>query len=604
MRNTGIMTELENNNYFVKHTLSKYLVPTIISLLGSTMITFVNSLLTGNLYGKEALAAMNLVNPVTFIFAMFGCLISIGGATGASIAMGKEEDAQVNAYATLSLFLSIAVPLMFSAVGVLFFEPLMGFLGAKGALFEAAAGYGRVMLIGGLFTTLMYYPFNFLRVDGRGQYSMMIFGVMGAADILLVLLFDRLGLGLTGVGLAVVLSAAVADLAGIGVLFFGKGRQLGLGRVAHPVHDTLQLVRAGAAAALNNLCNMLRTIFLNSLVLAALGEDGVSMFAVACAVLNFATAFVAGAGQAVSPLIGVFFGERDYTSIRMLMKSAVRLSLLLMGGLFVLTLVGSIPLAHLFGMQGTEMTRGAAEMICWTMASLIPAAVVNCLIFHYTTIRRVALASVLTFCRSFGYVALIAWILVHAGASGILMSAFLLGELATLFTAVCVTEFLKKRDPSLERVLLLPRISGNEHYISFSVPGSAQGAVVASERMAEFCEQHELDPELSMMLPLAIEEMLVLVNEHCFENNDKMYADVRIVISAKELLLRIRCGGKLFDPIADYRKRTEGMSEEDLLMDESLGIRMITQAADSVTFRRTLGVNNLVVTFAQSSDGL
>ena len=120
---------------------------------------------------------------------------------------------------------------------------------------------------------------------------------------------------------------------------------------------------------------------------------------------------------------------------------------------------------------------------------------------------------------------------------------------------------------------------------------------MASERMAEFCEQNELDPSLAMMLPLAIEEMLVLVNEHCFEHNDKMYSDVRIVISNEELLLRIRCGGKLFDPIADYRKRTAGMSEEELLMDESLGIRMVTQMAKTVSFRRTLGVNNLIVIF-------
>ena len=87
---------------------------------------------------------------------------------------------------------------------------------------------------------------------------------------------------------------------------------------------------------------------------------------------------------------------------------------------------------------------------------------------------------------------------------------------------------------------------------------------------------------------------------YVFEQNEKMYSDVRIVISAEELLLRIRCGGKLFDPIADYRKRTAGMTEEELLMDESLGIRMVTQAADSVTFRRTLGVNNLIVTFSQT----
>ena len=80
------MAELENNNYFVRYTLKKYLAPTIISILGTTMITFVNSLLTGNMYGKEALAAMNLIDPVTFLFAMFGCLIIIGGFTSALIA--------------------------------------------------------------------------------------------------------------------------------------------------------------------------------------------------------------------------------------------------------------------------------------------------------------------------------------------------------------------------------------------------------------------------------------------------------------------------------------------------------------------------------------
>ena len=561
------------------------------------MIAFVNSLLTGNLYGKEALAAMNLVQPMTFIFAMFGCLISIGGSTGASLAMGREEDAQVDAFATLSLILSIVVPVIFSTAGLFFFQPMLSALGAKGALFEAAAGYGRVMLAGGLFTTLMYYPFNFLRVDGRGQYSMMIFGVMGLTDILFVLLFWRMGIGLVGVGFAVVLSALIADAAGICILFFGKERQIGLGKIEHPLRDTIQVARAGAAAALNNLCNMLRTIFLNSLVLVALGEDGVSMFAVACAVLNFATAFVAGAGQAVAPLIGVFYGERDYTSIRMLMKSAIRLSFVLMSGLFLFTLMGCIPLARAFGMQDTQMVHGAAMMIVWTMASLIPAAVANCYIFYYTTIHRVTLASVLTFCRSFGYVAVFAWILYKGGAAQILMAAFVIGELLTLATAFLLTEWIRRRDPSLERMLLLPHHTGREQFISFSVPGSSQGAVTASQRMAEFCEKQELDPGLAMMLPLALEEMLVLVNEHCFEQNDRMYADVRIQITEEELLLRIRCGGKLFDPIADYRKRTEGMSEEELLMDESLGIRMVTQMAKSVTFRRTLGVNNLVVLF-------
>ena len=114
-------TLLENNDYFVKNTLRKYFVPTVISILGSTAITFINTLITGNLYGKAALAAVNLINPVTFLFAMFGCLICIGGSTCTSVAMGREDDEAVGAYVTLSLIAVVVIPLLFSVTGMLFF---------------------------------------------------------------------------------------------------------------------------------------------------------------------------------------------------------------------------------------------------------------------------------------------------------------------------------------------------------------------------------------------------------------------------------------------------------------------------------------------------
>lgn len=589
------MTEFQNNSYFVKNTLKKNLTPTIISILSTTMITFVNSLLTGNLYGREALAAMNLINPITFVFAMFGCLISIGGASSASIAMGKEEHELVHSYATLALILSVAVPVVFSAAGFFCFPELLGLLGANGELYALCEDYGRVMLAGGMCSTLMYYPFNFLRVDGRGQYSMMIFGMMGVLDLVFVFVFHAAGFGLAGVGWAVVLSTAAADLLGLGILFFGKGRQLVLSKPVRAVSCCVQICRTGAAAALNNLCNMLRSIVLNALILAALGNDGASTFAVACSVLNFAMGFVAGAGQAVAPLVGVFYGEKDLTSIRMLMKSSVRYALILMGTIFAVTLATCIPLAYAFGMREWDMVTAAAVSICWVMLSLIPAAVANCLIFYYMTTDQSLLASILTFERSFLFVVVFAKLFALAGAERWMLAAFVLGELATLGTAVLYARLLRRRDPKLQGILLLEKEDADNRYLSFSVEGSAEGAVGASAKLGEFCEEQGMDMNHCMMLPLALEEMLVLVNEHCFSNDTSMYADVRILYSRDEVLLRIRCGGRLFDPIADYKKRTAGMSEEELLMDESLGIRMIVEAAKSVTFRRTMGVNNLVV---------
>ena len=80
---------IETNDYFIKNTLRKYLIPTIVAILGTTAASFFNTLFAGRILGKEALAAMNLLSSFTFLFAMLGCLISIGASACASVAMGK-----------------------------------------------------------------------------------------------------------------------------------------------------------------------------------------------------------------------------------------------------------------------------------------------------------------------------------------------------------------------------------------------------------------------------------------------------------------------------------------------------------------------------------
>ena len=79
----------------------------------------------------------------------------------------------------------------------------------------------------------------------------------------------------------------------------------------------------GSASGLNNLCNMFRTMLLNAWILTFVGQEGAGVFAVACSVLNLTTATVFGVAQTVSPLAGIFYGEKDEVSLRMLMKKAV-----------------------------------------------------------------------------------------------------------------------------------------------------------------------------------------------------------------------------------------------------------------------------------------
>ena len=586
----------ETNDYFIRKILRKYLVPTILTLLGTTAASFANNILAGRMLGREALTSMNIVSSFSFLFAMLGCLISIGGASCASVAIGRQDREKANACATLALVFSIAVPLLISIPLLVFFKRFFLLLGADMSLYTYCADYAHVMLLFGFLTTLMYYPFNFLRLDGRGTLATVVFGMMAVVDILLALLFHRMGLGLLGFALAVMISTGAADLAALALLYLPSRSTIRLGKIPRGAFLPLtgDIVSRGSASGLNNLCNMFRTMLLNAWILTFVGKEGASVFAVACSVLNLTTATVFGVAQTVSPLAGIFYGEKDEVSIRMLMKRAAAYAALIHIVLFLVTFPAAGRIAGFFGMKAEPLASRAASAVRWVTLSLIPAAVVNVFIYYYMTLRKTVLSCVLTFARAFGFTALFIRFIIIIGKSGHLYIGFVLSELASLLLVWLLAAVERRRHPDCKGILLLEGTQ-SENTLSFSVQNTAEGAVRASQEMADFCRQNEVKKSLAGFLPMALEELLVIVNEHCLQGRGVQYIDVRILFDEDGLLMRIRCDGKIFNPVAWYEKRSSAMTREELMMDELLGMKMVIAKAKNVQFQNTFGVNNIIV---------
>ena len=586
----------ETNDYFIRKILRKYLVPTILTLLGTTAASFANNILAGRMLGREALTSMNIVSSFSFLFAMLGCLISIGGASCASVAIGRQDREKANACATLALVFSIAVPLLISIPLLVFFKRFFLLLGADMSLYTYCADYAHVMLLFGFLTTLMYYPFNFLRLDGRGTLATVVFGMMAVVDILLALLFHRMGLGLLGFALAVMISTGAADLAALALLYLPSRSTIRLGKIPRGAFLPLtgDIVSRGSASGLNNLCNMFRTMLLNAWILTFVGKEGASVFAVACSVLNLTTATVFGVAQTVSPLAGIFYGEKDEVSIRMLMKRAAAYAALIHIVLFLVTFPAAGRIAGFFGMKAEPLASRAASAVRWVTLSLIPAAVVNVFIYYYVTLRKTVLSCVLTFARAFGFTALFIRFIIMIGKPGHLYIGFVLSELASLLLVWLLAVVERRRHPGCKGILLLEGTQ-SENTLSFSVQNTAEGAVRASQEMADFCRQNEVKKSLAGFLPMALEELLVIVNEHCLQGRGVQYIDVRILFDEDGLLMRIRCDGKIFNPVAWYEKRSSAMTQEELMMDELLGMKMVIAKAKNVQFQNTFGVNNIIV---------
>lgn len=584
-----------SNDFFIKSTFKRYLFPSILSILGYTLSLLINSIIVGNVIGEHGLAAMSIVNPIYFIFATMGSLINVGGAVGASILIGKADLKGCNNLFTLSLVFSLISGIFLSIVGMLFLKPMILLFGGEGELYPLAYNYARVMVPGGISVILLYFPFNFLRIDGRPHLSVVMFFFMAPINILLDLYFMvSKGMGMYGLALATVISTLAATVLGFIFLFSKKGtfKLVKPEAIGASVKDIAHL---GSAMALNNVYNIFRTIIINRLLFAAFGKSAIMIFALLATINNFSQAIISGVSQTITPLIGVFFGEKDNTSIRQTLKLAMITGTVLISILALLLSVLSRQIVVLFGITQENMVEKVSMALILFCISLVFAMVNSIFIFHFFTTRRTAIANILTSARAFVFVILTVGIFSILKFEDVVWLGFLLAEIATLLLLFLIVRKVSNKKTYLSKVYLLDQTYEQDgRYISFSIANDVHEIVDASIRISAFCEENDLSPKLSMMISLSLEEMLLSISEHSFKKEEKSYIDIRIFVHTDMVVLRMRNNGLLYDPIAYYEKK---MADNDgqILDDDSIGIGLIVKNAEEVSFNRTFGVNNLTI---------
>ncbi len=593
----------ENKPYFFIHTtFRRYLTPSILSVLGSTVAVLFDSIIVGNYIGADGLAAFGMAKPIYYLFMMLGVLINVGAATHATIYIGKGKQSKADTMFMHALVLSAVTGIAVSILGLIFLKPLILLIAGESSLYSMVYDYGAIMLMGGTAVIFMYFPFNFLRVDGRPRYGVVMFVCMAVLNLLLDILFvPVLKWGMKGMAAACVLSTLAADVLGLWFTF-SKSGTLRLKKIRMSVTESLKILSAGSAMAMNNGCNVLRTLCLNQLVLNAFGSAAVTVLSLTASIGTMSLAILSGVAQTVMPLIGVFYGEKDTASIRETMRVALKTGLLLMGGATLLVSVFSIQLCQLFGVREPETIKMAVPAVWLFSLSLLFAMVNNIYISHFFTTGRTMLANVITFLRAFGFVVFFAGIAVRIDCLPGVWSAFPVGDVAAYVVIVAVTAFKRRKYPALTGKLLLDTVyERHGHYTSLTVPGKPDEAAMAAQKLGAFCKENDLDRRTVMMLSLSVEEMLVCICEHCFEKGEQPI-DVRVFILEDMVILRIRNNGIIFDPVSYYEERTR-QADGELLADDSLGIGMIIKKADLVTFSRTFGVNNLTIQLHRANFG-
>ncbi len=573
--------ELNQSSDFLRKAFHMAVVPGMISYLSSNLALLADGVLVGRSVGVDGLASVSLSTPIVLLISLIGGFLACGAETLCSRALGSSNEKRAQRIYSSQIALILIFSVIFTAAGLFLMKPIASMLcDYNPKLFGLVYDYSRVYILGAPAMFLTFPPFWFLPLDGKNRIMTLMTLIMGIGNILLDILFlSVFRLGVRGAALASVLSAGIAAAFGMISLHTGK-HTFSLGLDLPKGKEWVDYIAAGSPEAFTNLFQALRVFTVNNILLRMSGGNLlVAQFSVVSAMVSVADAVTVGVPQSGTAILGVYCGERDNPSTRILIRLQIRIGVIccLMLGL----LIG-------FGYPGIEwayQVQGLRIPLAMLSLSLIPTLLLNILTSYYRAYGRAMLANILIALRTYVFCVLTLKIFT---ALNITPWLFQVAEvLLTLLVWLGLTWLIWRREKkkgSVSRWLLADtKLEDNGNSINFSSPSEEQAICDASEKISAFCADNHMVPKQAMRVSLALEEMMALITQ--MNPESRLNFDVRVFALESVIGIRIRYGGVSFNPLSSEYENDERF----------MGIRMVRSLVEETVYQWTFGVNSLLI---------
>ncbi|MEM9144262.1 MAG: MATE family efflux transporter, partial [Bacteroidota bacterium] len=330
--------------------LIRQAVPAGIGILVMSLNILVDSIFVGNWIGSMAIAAINVVLPVSFFIAALGMAIGIGGSSIISRAMGSgNREKALRTFGnqiTLTLLLTVSMV----ALGLFFVDGLIPTFGGKGAIFELAKIYYTIVLYGVPLLALCMMGNTVIRAEGKPKFAMIAMIIPSVGNLLMDYLFIyALDWGMHGAAWATTLGYFFC-LSYITWFFLSKHSEL---KPTLP-HFRLRipLLREIGALGFVTLARqaIISIIYLlmNNILFGFGGEAMIAVYAIVGRMLMFAFFPVFGVTQGFMPIAGYNYGAKAYGRVRESIYTAIMYAAFVATLVFVVLMAFPAEIASLF----------------------------------------------------------------------------------------------------------------------------------------------------------------------------------------------------------------------------------------------------------------
>ncbi|MEZ4801658.1 MAG: MATE family efflux transporter [Gelidibacter sp.] len=430
----------------ISNLLVKQAVPASIGILVMSLNILVDTIFVGNWIGSIAIAAINVVLPVSFFIAALGMSIGIGGSSIISRALGADNYEKALKTFGNQITLTLVVTLSMVFFGLVFADTIIDSFGGKGDIFEPAKIYYQIVLYGVPILALCMMGNTVIRAEGKPKFAMYAMMIPSVSNLIMDYIFiNLLGFGMEGAAWATTLSYVLCFLF---ILWFFMSKQSELKISFSHFGLNFPIVKEISSLGFVTLARQavvsITYLFMNNILYDLGGETSVTSYAIAGRMLMFAMFPVLGVTQGFLPIAGFNYGATNYERVRETINTAIKYAAILASFVFIMLMVFPDIIAKMFTTD-TDVLRQAPHDMRWVFAATPIIAWQMIGAAYFQAIGKATPALLLTLCRQgFFFIPLILILPKFYGELGVWISFPISDVLATVVTAYFLRKEIRK----------------------------------------------------------------------------------------------------------------------------------------------------------------
>lgn len=322
--------KIQLSDHFSYSRLLRFTLPSMIMMIVTSVYSVVDGLFVSNLVGDKALAAVNIIYPLTMIVGAFGFMLGTGGSAQVAQTMGAGEKEKARQYFTTLILALVGGGTVLAALCILFLEPLALLFGANEVLMEDCLVYGTIMLAGAPIFLLQTSFQSFLMAAERPNMGLALSVGAGVTNMILDYVFiGPMNMGVAGAALATVCGYVVAG--GIPLVYFLLPNKSPLRFVKTKLYPQMILKSCsnGMGELMTNMSASLVTVLFNRSLMNIGGETAVAAYTVMMYVDFIFAAMLIGFSMGTAPIFSYQYGAGNEGELKSLFSKSVRVVLLL-----------------------------------------------------------------------------------------------------------------------------------------------------------------------------------------------------------------------------------------------------------------------------------